>query len=183
MNLFDFWTLPDHRPTNPDCLVVISYTVKDKYSPTKMTKAVIDLAYHWWRKFPQAKLIMSTGDNQGLGIANSGIMKTYALSLGIPEDKIIEEDKSLNTYENLLFCREIINKEGFRQPTVVTLDLHSRRTVAIANKLGWKNFYWISAFSKGDPAYGYKYFQTCSRLTILIYETLVVFYNKLKRQT
>ncbi|MFB0536475.1 MAG: YdcF family protein, partial [Anaerolineae bacterium] len=141
--------------------------------------AQIELAYAWWKKFPHAKLIMSTGDNQGLGIANSTVMAEYAMRLGVPRENVIEEDRSRNTYENLLYSMEIIEKERLKQPTLVTLDLYTRRAVATARKLGWKDFYWLSVFSEGQPAYGYKWLQTYSRFTIFCYERAAMVYSKI----
>ncbi|MDO8498872.1 MAG: YdcF family protein [bacterium] len=178
--MLNFWKIADHRPLRPDCLVVISYSVKNKSEPTRQTKALIEEAYKWWKNFPQAKVIMSTGDNQGLGVPNSTIMADYALSLGLPRKNIIEEDKSSNTYENLLYSEQIIQKEGFKQPTLVVLDLHSRRAVTIAKKLGWKNLHWITVFSEAESGFGNKAFQTSSRSLILIYEMLAYVYNMLQ---
>jgi uncharacterized SAM-binding protein YcdF (DUF218 family) len=122
---------------------------------------------------------MSTGDNQGLGIANSAVMAEYAVKLGISRESIIEEDRSRNTYENLLYSLEIIEQENLKQPTLVTLDLYTRRAVATARKLGWMDFYWLSAFSEGQPAYGYKWLQTHSRSTIFCYELSAMAYSKI----
>jgi hypothetical protein len=166
------WVIPDKPPSDPDCFIIPSYALKDRSLPTRPTRAQIELACRWWVRFPRAKLVMSTGDNQGLGIPNSRVMAEYAIGLGVPPENILEEDQSLNTYENILFSKEIVERERFRQPTFVTLDLYTRRVVATAQKLGWQDFYWLSAFSKGEPAHGYKWLQTHSRGTILCYEVL-----------
>jgi uncharacterized SAM-binding protein YcdF (DUF218 family) len=121
---------------------------------------------------------MSTGDNQGLGIPNSTVMAEYAASLGVPRENIIEEDRSRNTYGNLRYSMEIIQVQGLRQPALVTLDLYTRRAVATAKKLGWRDFYWLSVYSRGQPAYGYKWLQTHSRLTIFCYEVGAMVYSK-----
>jgi len=173
------WIIPDNPPSDPHCFVIPSYALRDRSLPTKPTRAQIELAYEWWVKFPHAKLIMSTGDNQGLGIANSAVMAEYAVKLGVSRESIIEEDRSRNTYENLLYSLEIIAQENLKQPTLVTLDLYTRRAVATARKLGWMDFYWLSAFSEGQPAYGYKWLQTHSRFTIFCYELLAMAYSKI----
>jgi uncharacterized SAM-binding protein YcdF (DUF218 family) len=121
---------------------------------------------------------MSTGDNQRLGIANSTVMANYAIHLGVPGENVIEEDRSRNTYENLLNSMVIIEELGLKQPALVTLDLYTRRAVATARKLGWQDFYWLSVFSKGQPAYGYKWLQTQSRFTISCYEIGAFVYSK-----
>lgn len=178
-NLFDFWVVPDNPPRSPECFVVPSYALKSVSLPTKPTMAAIQLAHRWWRQFPQATLILSTGDNQRLGVSNAHVMAEYAVRLGIPRDHIIEEDRSRNTYENLRNSMEIIKAKGFDQPTLITLDLYARRAVATAIKLGWVDFYWVSTYSKGDPGYGLKYFQTHSRFTILCYEIAATVYSRL----
>src|SRR5512133_2909577 len=170
------WILPDNVPSNPDCFVIPSYALKDRSTPSKPTRAQIQLAYTWWLKFPNARLIMSTGDNQGLGIPNSKVMAAYAMNLGIPQENIIEEDQSMNTYENLLYSMRIMEREGMKQPTLVTLDLYTRRAVAVARKLDMADFYWLSAYAHGEPAYGYKWLQTYSRLTIFCYEVAAMVY-------
>jgi len=174
-----FWTIPDHPPSRPDCLLIPSYALRDRSLPTTPTRSQIELAYEWWKRFPHAKLIMSTGDNQGLGISNASVMAEYAMGLGIPRQNLIEEDRSLNTNQNLSYSMEIIQEEQLNQPTLITLDLYTRRAVATARKLGWTDFYWLSAFSKGQPAYGYKWIQTYSRLTIFCYEVGAMAYSKL----
>ena len=172
------WIIPDKPPESPDCFVIPSYALKDHNTPTRPTNAQIKLAFDWWKRYPKAKMIMCTGDNQNLGVSNASVMASYASNLGVPVESIIEEDQSLNTYENLFNANKIIKQQGFSQPTLVTLDLYTRRAVATAKKMGWKNFCWLSVYSSGEPAYGYKWFQTPSRLTLYIYDVLAMLYSK-----
>lgn len=173
------WTIPDHPPSEPDCLVIPSYALKDRFTPTKPTTAEIELAAAWWRRFPRSYLIMCTGDNQRLGVTNASVMAAYAVRLGVPAGNVIEEDRSRNTYENLYNARKIIDERSFRQPTLVTLDLYTRRAVATARRMGWSDFYWLSVYSSGEPAYGYKWLQTHSRFTLYLYEVMAMVYSKL----
>jgi uncharacterized SAM-binding protein YcdF (DUF218 family) len=122
---------------------------------------------------------MFTGDNQRLGIPSSAVMMEYALSLGIPRENLIEEDRSLNTQENMLYSMKIIKRLGLRQPTLVTIDPYARRAVATARRLGWTDFHWLSVYSQGAPAYGWKFFQTYSRLTIFLYELGAMVFSKI----
>ena len=173
------WTIADHVPTQPGCFVIPSYALKDSSLPTRPTRAEIELAFEWWKKFPAAKLIMSTGDNQRLGVTNAKVMAEYALSLGLPRENVIEEDRSWNTYTNLSYSMQIIQERGLGQPTLVTLDLYTRRAVATARKMGWRDFCWLSVFSKGEPAYGYKWLQTYSRGTLFCYEFGALIFSKI----
>lgn len=173
------WIIPDRPPLAPDCFVIPSYALKDRTTPTRPTIAEIKLAAEWWQRFPRASLIMCTGDNQRLGVSNASVMAAYAVDLGIPAENVIEEDQSLNTYENLHYARKIIDERNFQQPTLVTLDLYTRRAVATAKKMGWEDFHWLSVYSSGEPAYGYKWIQTHSRFTLYLYEVLAMVYSKI----
>lgn len=174
-----FWTIPDHAPAQPGCFVIPSYALKSASTPTLPTRAEIELAFEWWKKFPASKLILSTGDNQHLGVMNAKVMADYALSLGVPRENLIEEDRSWNTYTNLLYSMEIIQAQHLGSPTLVTLDLYTRRAVATARKMGWTDFHWLSVYSKGEPAYGYKWIQTYSRTTIFLYEVGAMILSKI----
>ena len=164
-----FWNIEDNPPSEPECFVIPSYALKNAALPTLPTRKEIELAYQWWKRFPRAKLIMSTGDNQRLGVTNAKVMADYAVSLGLPRENVIEEDRSLNTYQNLQYSMEIIRQYNFHQPTLVTLDLYTPRAVATARKSGWKDFHWLSVYSEGESAYGYKWIQTYSRTTLFCY--------------
>lgn len=173
------WAIADYPPPDPGCFVVPSYALKSRTMPTRPTRAQIALAIRWWKRFPTAKLIMSTGDNQGLGISNAEVMADYAVGFGVPRESIIVEDRSKNTYENLRFSMEIIQEFQLSQPTIVTLDLYTRRAVATARKMGWNDFYWLSVYAKGEPAHGWKWLQTHSRFTLFGYELGAMVYSKL----
>jgi uncharacterized SAM-binding protein YcdF (DUF218 family) len=173
------WLIPDHPPTQPGCFVIPSYALVDHTRPTRPTIAQIELAFEWWRRTPEAVLILCTGDNQRLGISNASVMADYARKLGMPAEVLVEEDTSLNTYQNLYNAYEIIQEQDLQQPTLVTLDLYTRRAVATALRMGWEDFYWLSVYSPGEPAYGWKYIQTHSRFTLYLYELLAYVYSKM----
>ena len=172
------WRIPYRPPSEPDCFVIPSYALVSRTQPTAPTRAQIDLAIAWWRRFPSSVIIMSTGDNQHLGLPNSRVMVEYARANGVPDENLIEEDRSLTTYQNLLYSRRIVDQRHLQQPTLVTLDLYTRRAVATAHRMGWNDVCWLSVYSPGQPACGYKWLQTHSRGTILCYEVLAMALGK-----
>ncbi len=64
------------------------------------------------------------------------IARSILINLGVPENKIIIDDKSLNTTQNAQFTREIINRYGFKDPILVTSAFHMRRSVIQFKKVG-----------------------------------------------
>ncbi len=75
--------------------------------------------------------------------SDSEISYKILLSLGVPKEKLYYENKSLNTYENAKYSKEICDKYGFKKPILVTQSIHIPRSVYIFRKLGFKeiNFY------------------------------------------
>lgn len=64
------------------------------------------------------------------------IAKRILMGLGIPENKIFIEDKSLNTTQNALFVKKIMEDRHFIQPILVTSAFHMPRSVMNFHKTG-----------------------------------------------
>ena len=61
--------------------------------------------------------------------AEALIAKRVIMSLGVPEDKILVESKSLTTTQNALFSAEILREKGLTKPILVTSAFHMPRAV------------------------------------------------------
>ncbi len=68
--------------------------------------------------------------------SEASVMKRFLVDLGVPEDKIIPESKSRDTYENALYTKEICEKMGFKRPILITSATHMRRAVMSFEKVG-----------------------------------------------
>jgi uncharacterized SAM-binding protein YcdF (DUF218 family) len=64
------------------------------------------------------------------------ISRDILVSLGVPIDKIIVENASLNTTENAQFSTALVRSHGFRQPILVTSAFHMDRAVLQFTKAG-----------------------------------------------
>lgn len=71
-------------------------------------------------------------------IGESVLMRQAALGLGMSEADTVFDDRSLNTYENLVFVRAYMEEKGLESVTIVTSPTHMRRAELIAKKLGLK---------------------------------------------
>lgn len=61
-------------------------------------------------------------------------MLEYLLNNGIEASRIIAEDRSTSTYENLLFSKELLPKET-KHITIVSNDFHLKRAKYLAETL------------------------------------------------
>lgn len=86
----------------------------DKVSP--LLAGRIDRAIKVYRKQLKKNgtppiLIMSGGQGPNETRSESQAMREYAITQGIPEEHLLVEDKSKNTYQNMLFSKELIESK------------------------------------------------------------------------
>lgn len=82
-------------------------------------------------------LIMSGGQGPGEDIPESEAMAAYAVDQGVDDERIITEQKSVSTEENLMFSKELIHKENARI-VIVTTAYHVFRALILAKQQGIK---------------------------------------------
>lgn len=68
--------------------------------------------------------------------AEAKIAKRVLMSLGVPENKILTETKSINTSQNARFSAEILREQGLSHPILVTSAFHMKRSVLNFAKQG-----------------------------------------------
>lgn len=66
------------------------------------------------------------------------VARRFLEDLGVPHEKIIEESKSRDTFENAEYTVEICSQYGYKRPVLVTSAFHMRRAVASFEKAGMK---------------------------------------------
>lgn len=84
-----------------------------------------------------AVLILSGGQGAGEDIPESAAMADYVRKRGVEEEKIILEQNSVSTQENLLFSRELMKKPK-PEIVVVTTGYHVFRALILARRQGIK---------------------------------------------
>ena len=63
-------------------------------------------------------------------------MRTLALDLGVPAERIELEERSRNTFENALYTAVILRRRGWRRVAVVTDAFHMPRALYVFRRLG-----------------------------------------------
>lgn len=116
-----------------DYIVVLGCGVNgDKITP--LLKGRVDRGLQVLQYNPYAKLILSGGQGPGEDISEAECMKRYAIEQGIAPERIILEDESVNTEENLKFS---VLKMDVEKPkiAVVTNSYHVFRTLILAREM------------------------------------------------
>lgn len=111
----------------------------DKPSPILQERLDAGLAY--LELHPNTKVIVSGGQGSNELISEAEAMKKFLVSKGINPDRIIEENESKSTFQNLEFSQEKLEEQGVKNDEVliVTSDFHLYRAMEIADYLGIKN--------------------------------------------
>ncbi|MFB6719214.1 YdcF family protein [Kribbella sp. NPDC056345] len=88
------------------------------------------------RKGRNPMLITSGGQGPGEDIPESHAMATYLVDHGVPADRILREDRSTSTTENLLFSRELmVARVPKYRCLIVTNNFHAFRAALTARKV------------------------------------------------
>ena len=139
-----------------DYVIIHGSGLLDGNRVSKLLSDRIDKALDIYHKDPTPPiLIPSGGKGADETVSEASAMADYIKGKDIPEDKIIIEDESKTTYENLLNSKKIIDaKEGNKYTALVTNNYHVYRALRHARKVGLKCtgigshvafYYWPSA--------------------------------------
>lgn len=130
-----------------DYVIVLGAQMKIN-GPSKALQYRLDEAIRYLNENPSSKVIVSGGQGSDEHISEAQGMYEYLVERGIEKDRIIKEDKSVNTTQNLAFSAEYLDRER-DSVAVVTNNFHVFRAVKIAEKAGYQNVCGIAA--KGEP--------------------------------
>lgn len=105
-------------------------------TPSKSLKYRLDATVKYHQTFSKTKIIVSGGQGKGELISEAKAMKNYLIDKGIDKNLIIEEDKSTNTNENIIYSKKIIDsfKKNNYSVTIITNGFHCYRSKLLANK-------------------------------------------------
>lgn len=124
-------------------IIVLGAQVKTD-GPSLTLKLRLDKAFEYLQENKDTIVVVSGGKGSDEPVAEAEAMKNYLVEKGISEDRIIKEDRSVNTSENLAFSRELID-EKVKNPGIVTTNFHIFRSVSIAKKAGFDEAQGIAA--------------------------------------
>lgn len=134
-----------NAPKNLDYIIVLGAQLKEN-GPSYVLRLRLDEAYEYLIENENTKVIVSGGQGVNEPDTEAQGMYDYLVAKGIEPARIIKEDKSTDTSENILFCKEIITPEIDRVG-IVSNNFHIFRAVQLAKAAGYEEVYGISARS------------------------------------
>ena len=102
---------------NKDWLIVLGCGIRKDGTPTPLLRGRLDLALNFDKRQREetgktARFIVSGGQGPDEVQPEAASMRDYLLSKGIEPDRVLTEDKSTDTAENMRFSKQIIDEAG-----------------------------------------------------------------------
>lgn len=129
-----------------DYVLVLGAQVKGT-KPTYSLMKRLDVAYEYLVENPDTVVILSGGQGPGEDVTEAYAMSVYMKAKGLEESRIILEDRSTNTYENIIYSRELMDSPD-ASVVLVTNYFHVFRGVGVAKKQGLSNVEGLGAPTK-----------------------------------
>lgn len=134
--------------------------------PSPVFAERINHGIHLFQSGQVDHLIFTGGIGENDSIAESEAARSFAISRGIPENKILIETHSRITYENLYESCKLMTAAKLQTAIIVSDPLHMKRAMSIAQDIG------LEAQPSPTPTTRYKTWR--SKWGSLLYE--LVFY-------
>lgn len=135
----------EKAPENLDYIIVLGAQMRGD-RPSMVLKFRLDCAIEYLNDNPNTVCIVSGGQGANEIMSEAEGMKKYLLENNISEDRILIENKSRNTIENILFSKELL-KDETSGIGILTNNFHSYRSVRLAKAQLKNPIYGISAAS------------------------------------
>lgn len=152
---------PKYNEKRDDYIIVLGAGLNNGKTPNSILSGRLDAAIKIEEENPDQYIVVSGGQGENEEVSEAQAMSEYIQERGIDKDKIILEDKSRNTDENLKFSKEKIEEHSNKSISdvsvkIVTTDYHAFRSSLLAKKNGYANFDNYSS-SMGGPLIPYTY--------------------------
>jgi len=130
---------------NLDYIIVLGAQVRED-GPSAVTLYRLQAALDYLNNNPDTIAITSGGQGDNEPAPEGDVMKEWLISHGIDEERVISENQSKNTIENVINSSAYLNKET-DHVGIVTNNFHVYRGTQLAKHAGYKYVYGISAYS------------------------------------
>lgn len=133
-------------------LIILGAQVKGKV-PSLALRLRLEKAKQYLQENPQTVAVLSGGQGDGEEITEAECMRRYLVENGVSEDRLILEDRSTSTLENLEFSAgKIAEREGSDAAFAMTgkcallsNNFHVYRALLLARKCGYTDVQGIAA--------------------------------------
>lgn len=133
-------SFPSAAPQTGDLLILGAHVSDDGLSDILSGRLETGAGYAAAR--PDMRIIVSGGKGLDEPVSEAEAMSDFLVSHGIAADRIILEDQSHNTYENLVNTAALLRTGCDKyEITIVTSEFHICRTAMLASRAGYAPYF------------------------------------------
>jgi uncharacterized SAM-binding protein YcdF (DUF218 family) len=122
------------EPSPSDVIIVLGAKLIG-HEPSAVLRLRLDEAVKLYHQGYAPLIIASGAKGKDEQLSEAVAMRDYLQTQGIPPERIIVEDKSFNTLQNLLNSRDIMQQQGLRRALIVSSSSHIPRALVLAKQL------------------------------------------------
>lgn len=127
---------------NVDYIIILDSGIRSE-EVTPLLKSRLDKGVDYYQRNSESKFIVSGGQGPDEPVSEAFAMAKYLCSIGVPKNKVILEDKSTTTYENMLFSKkkiEALSEAPYHDKNIIfsTNNYHVFRASVYAKKVHLK---------------------------------------------
>ena len=132
-------------PDGADYCLILGAQMKN-HGPSDVLRRRLDTAIMYLQENPETIVIVSGGQGVNEPMTEARGLYEYLTRRGITPERILLEEKSGNTRENLHYSSELLDIEN-DSVVLVTNNFHVFRAMGIAKKMGYENVNGLAADS------------------------------------
>ena len=121
----------DKNADGADYALVMGFGLKDGQME-EILQLRCDKAVEYLQKNPQCTAVLCGGITRGNAVSEAKAMKDYIVRSGIPENRLLVEDSSTSTKENITYAKKMITVSS--KVIVITSDYHMHRVKEVCRR-------------------------------------------------
>jgi uncharacterized SAM-binding protein YcdF (DUF218 family) len=133
---FRIWDQGRHDERRPAGAVVVLGAAQYDGRPSPVLAARVDHAVALYLTGDYRYFVVTGGKADGDRTTEAAAARTYALERGVPDDRILVEDRGRTTLESLQSVAAILTAKGIRDAVFVSDPPHMLRVLRMAADLG-----------------------------------------------
>ena len=146
----------DHINGNPQIMVILGCQVKP-WGPSILLQDRLDKALDYLEDHPDMTVVVSGGQGPDEHVTEARAMADYLMEQGVEEERILLEEASHNTVQNLRYTARLLEEEGYdmeQDIVVVSNGFHLTRVRMLFERIwgGDENLSTLAAPSSHVPS-------------------------------
>ena len=144
----------DHIGGEPKAMVILGCQVHE-WGPSILLQDRLDTALAYLKDHPDMTVVVSGGQGSNEPTSEAQAMADYLEDHGISRDRILLEDNSHNTKENLQYSKQLLEQNGYDTDSgvvIVSNGFHLTRSRMLAGRFGYEDVSTLAAPSSHIPS-------------------------------